>query len=544
MKNYVSLLLLLCLSIACLAQDLPVASGTIDDRARIEQIADSIPSNRSFFIRHNRISFDSLLSPHSDARILSSSFGIFPLVSRNVFASHHPYSWNDGSMILSKGYQQQLSVGFFAKWGHLSIQLRPEVVFAENKKFHGFSTHHNDTMWSVYYREVLNIIDAPERFGGDSYLKVLPGQSHIHFNIRNVAMGISTENMWWGPGVRNSLLMSNTSAGFPHLTVHSIAPANTRLGSFEWQLIAGRLASSGIIPPDTLRRLDQQQLYRAKTNGDRYLNGMVLTWQPKWIRGLHLGFARVFYQYVHNVPNDLNGYLPVFGALFKGGSRIEDEFGRDQLLAIYGRLIFQKDHAEVYFEYGRNDHSQNIGDLAMEPEHARAFILGLKKVFRGNSGKKIEFLAEITNLQGSGTTRLRASDTWYTHLQVRHGYTYKGQLIGAGIGPGSNSQTIGLNFFQPQKQFGVFLERIVRNNDLYYDMFAQQRNYESHWVDLSLNAHYTKRTKRFIYRGDLSLVRSLNYQWRYDNGNPLLNAEGQKNVNNVVAGLTISYLLK
>ncbi|MFK5143427.1 capsule assembly Wzi family protein, partial [Klebsiella pneumoniae] len=54
-------------------------------------------------------------------------------------------------------------------------------------------------------------------------------------------MGISSENLWWGPGIYNSLLMSNNAPGFWHLTFNSRKPLKTPIGDFEWQLIGGKL---------------------------------------------------------------------------------------------------------------------------------------------------------------------------------------------------------------------------------------------------------------------------------------------------------------
>ncbi|MFX8805488.1 capsule assembly Wzi family protein, partial [Acinetobacter baumannii] len=54
-------------------------------------------------------------------------------------------------------------------------------------------------------------------------------------------VGISSENLWWGPGIYNSLLMSNNAPGFWHLTFNSRKPLKTPIGDFEWQLIGGKL---------------------------------------------------------------------------------------------------------------------------------------------------------------------------------------------------------------------------------------------------------------------------------------------------------------
>jgi hypothetical protein len=469
------------------------------------------------------------IRPNDSLGISSHRFVLLPIVWQQQYNTHHPYGWNDGSMIPAKGYQSQVSFGFHLKKGLISLQLRPEIVYAQNSPFPTFSSQHQtDTVWKSYYG-VLNNIDAPERFGNDNYLKIFPGQSYFKVNYHKLSLGISTENLWWGPGVRNSLVMSNNAPGFPHLSFNSSQPLTSSIGSFEWQLISGKLYGSGILPNDTTRRFNGEQLYVPKGDADRYLNGVILTWQPKWTRGLFVGFSRVFYQYLSEVPFSLDGYVPVIGKLFKKKLPNEDEKKRDQLLSFFFRLVLSKEKAELYGEFGRNDHSLDVRDLLDEPEHSRAYILGFAKIFETNK-KNVELFSEITNLQMSSTTRLRAQESWYTHYQVRHGYTNFGQVVGAGIGPGGASQTIGINWNTGLEKTGTTIERVVHNNDFYYNAFSPTQNWQRHWVDLSLNLNKSWVRKRILYDARLSYIYSLNYQWY------------NKDASNLSARIGIAYL--
>ena len=440
---------------------------------------------------------------------------LLPFEFKQQFNTDHPYGWNDGSMIPAKGYQTQLSFGAFVQKGIISLQLRPEIIFAQNSSFKTFPAQQTDSIWKTYYSVVLNKIDAPERFGRGSYLRVFPGQSALRVNYHKLSVGISTENLWWGPGVRNALIMSDNAPGFPHFSFNSLQPVRSSIGSFEWQLISGKLKGSGI-QPDTTRKFNGQSLYIPKGNGDRYFNGIVATWQPKWTKGLFLGFSRVFYQNVSDVSSSFNGYLPVFGKLFKGGLSNEDEKKRDQILSFFVRFILPKERAELYAEYGRNDHSQNARDFLLEPDHSRAYIIGFSKTFERLSND-IRLFGEITNVQIPSTILLRPQESWYAHYQVRYGYTNYGQVIGAGIGPGGSSQTIGLQWGKAFNKIGGTIERVVHNNDFYYYAFAPSEQWQKHWVDLSLNFNKSWFSKRILYEARISLVNSLNYQWYYTN---------------------------
>jgi hypothetical protein len=240
--------------------------------------------------------------------------------------------------------------------------------------------------------------------------------------------------------------------------------------------------------------------------------------------------SRVFYQYSSEVENTFEGYVPVIGKFFKRHLLNEDERRRDQMISFFFRLRLAKEKAELYGEYGRNDHSHDMRDFLLEPEHSKAYILGFSKTFELVKND-LRLFGEVTNLQGASTGLLRAQPSWYAHHQVRHGYTNYGQVIGAGIGPGASSQTIGLEWQSGLNKTGGFFERIVHNNDFYYSAFTPSHSWQKHWVDLSLNLTKSWNKGRFFYDARLSLVHSLNYEWYYSN------------VFNCNASIGITYLL-
>lgn len=535
------------------AQTLPVGTPVLEETWRRMQLSGNRDMNTSFSVRPiymaDQADFDSIYYPQGSFNGTRQGIRyakgkgilrLLPITLNQQYNTHHPYGWNDGSMIQARGYQAQLTAGLYSRLGPLSVQLQPELVYAQNRDFPTFPSSYSDDIWNSYYY-LLNRIDNPEKYGNGSYTKLLPGQSSIKLNFKKLAIGVSTENLWWGPGVRNSLLMSNNAPGFEHLTFNTTAPLLSGIGSFEWQVVSGFLRGSGILPPDTGRLFNGVRLYEPKPEEKRYINGMIITWQPKWTKGLYLGFTRAFSQYKSDVEHTVDGYLPIIGSLFKGSAENEDAKRRDQMLSVFLRLVLPNDKAEVYAEFGRNDHSQNGRDLMVEPEHARAYIIGGRKLFpTKKKDTQFELMIEVANLQSSSTLLMRDSPPWYVHYQVTHGYTNRGQVMGAGIGPGGNSQTIGLSWVKNINKLGFTLERVTRNNDFYYEAFAGTRNFGSHWVDMSINAYKNWYHKRFLYSANLSFIRSLNYQWRHEfdaDGDPV-----NRDVNNLHATLSVSYL--
>ncbi|HQS06798.1 MAG TPA: capsule assembly Wzi family protein, partial [Daejeonella sp.] len=112
----------------------------------------------------------------------------------------------------AKGNQTSISFGASFKYGPLSIQLKPEYVYAENAEFEGFPSEQYDVVWAKYYNNYFNVSDITERYGEDPYSKLFWGQSSVRLTFDPISIGISNENLWWGPGRRSSLLMSNNAA--------------------------------------------------------------------------------------------------------------------------------------------------------------------------------------------------------------------------------------------------------------------------------------------------------------------------------------------
>ena len=58
-----------------------------------------------------------------------------------------------------------------------------------------------------------------------------PGQSSISAVIGPIEVGWSTEAEWWGPGIRNALVMSNNAAGIPKYFLGTPRPIRTPAGA-------------------------------------------------------------------------------------------------------------------------------------------------------------------------------------------------------------------------------------------------------------------------------------------------------------------------
>lgn len=544
MRGHILLGLLFCLGLS-LVNGQSISNDRLKELFRNQQLLGTYKQGISLTVNANQVSLTDLDSAmeipkininRNDRSLLRFQFTPAQLIQQ--YNTKQPYDWNLGSMIPAAGYQLMATLGAHAQVGkYLQIQVAPEIVMAQNKNFEQFSSTLNDRVWASRY-QFWNTIDQPEQFGSKSYQKILPGQSYIRYNTRRLSFGISTENLWWGPGWRNALVMSTNAPGFLHATINTIKPITTGIGDFEGQIIGGKLDATGILPPRIYSTYNGQFVYQPKTDEWRYLTGMVLTWRPKWTPNLWLGFTKASYLYHNDISNPLD-ILPFEG--FLGHKRTESERSgkKASLGSLFLRYIMPKEQAEIYLEYGRKDISMMPWNVIQDQPYRRAFVGGFRKLFPWKNDSHIQFAFEMAQLQAPTADLIANPDSWYSHNYVKQGYTQMGRVLGAGIGPGSNSQTIEISWFKGLKRLGIRFERLRHNSDFYYYTFAYLSDFRRHWVDLSTTFRADWNYKRFLFSGQLGIIRSLNYQWLViqtnpDNlfapGNEKLNCAGQLSV--------------
>ncbi|MFD2873859.1 capsule assembly Wzi family protein [Mucilaginibacter ximonensis] len=519
------------------AQSLPVGTPAVEDYFRRLQLFGKTDSTVSFMVRPIfpndvkavKLSTDSIEDKfnlmggrNKDHRAKPLFLTVLPVGLQTEVNSHNPYGWNDGAMIPAKGFQTLATFGFYAEVGPLSVQLKPEIVMAQNLAFETFNNNQYDVIFARYY-DIYNNIDLPVRFGQHSYTRAYWGQSAIRLNYKGLSVGLSTENLWYGPGIRNSLLMSNSAPGFPHITLNTIKPIKTAIGSFEGQLIGGRLDNSNFAPLVPDHYYYGSDLYVPKPDNWRYLSGLVLTWQPKWVSGLFLGYAQTAQSYGYSLSG-IKSYLPWFVPVKSTTAPDQPINAQDQLSSIFMRWIWAPENAEIYFEYGHYNNRQDIYQSVLQPNNSRAYVAGLRKLlpFKQRTDQNIMIAVEVTQMQETSAAAVKSGQSWYVSQGIRQGYTNQGQPLGAGIGPGGNLQSVEVSWVSGLKKIGLQLERYVHNNDFYYYAFYDSQNYSQHWVDLALAFNGEWNYRNFIFNAKLQFINSLNYQWALtQNGNDI-----------------------
>ena len=441
-------------------------------------------------------------------------FSVLPVQSKIQYNSKRPYGYGGYGMHNGRGYEQYLSAGLYGYLGFLHLQLQPEFVYSQNKSYQGFS--------SDFPIEVLldrfhfwNRNDRPELLAKGNSNSLWWGQSSLTAKFGGFETGISTRSIWWGPGQWNSLTFSGNAESFPHLTLNSHRPLKTFLGHFEGQLIVGRLESSGMAASqnDGLN----ERFFLPLDEDWRYLNAIMINYQPKWVPGLFLGFSRTFQQYNDKRGTQFRDYMPIFD---DGNSVAFDSEARDQQATLFMRFVNKKAKIEIYGEYGRRDHALNWRDAILNPEHSRAYLMGFQKlVTLAKQNTYLQIRSEILHQQESVNRYIRylglgGRTSWATHYQVR-GFTNRGKALGSGIGTGSNSQTFEVSAVEGFNKLGIMVERIANHQDFYYRAFGQDEK-TLPWVDFTLGVLADRQWNNFLVGSQFQLVNGKNYQWQSD----------------------------
>lgn len=544
------------------AQTIPLGMPVLDDYLRRAQLLGRVDSASSWMIRplYPTEAFGVKDGFDLDSSIVDfdqSSFHRFvdvdsarqlkllmlPASYRLQYNSTYAFGVNDGAMIPNRGFQQVLSFGAYAEFGKWSLQFQPEILMAQNRDYIGFPIEHQATV--LFYYEYMNRIDMPERFGNKSFNRFYLGQSSLRYNVKEFSIGMSTENLWWGPGRRNSLLLGNNAPGFFHFTLNTRKPVSSPIGSFEGQLISGFLNSTDFLPPHPDYSIQQNPVYIPKReNGNRYLSGIVLTYQPKWVPGLFLGYGATNHLYRDEVQV-MGDILPIFNGR-KGPENVYDPVRdrRQQFSSGFFRWLSPEGHFEFYGEYGTRGNSRRVSDFMITPEKGRAFTFGFSHLMElGKPGSYFQISSEMTQTGQTIREEIRQLRTWYIHDHVRHGYTHQGQVLGVGNGPASNQIFVEFAWVKDMNRLGFQMERIVYNNDFYYFRYEASKDFRNKYVDLVPSIVADWRFGNVLLSGRFQYVNTLNYKWFLENQPDQYFVPGYDRTN-FVANLGVAYLFR
>jgi hypothetical protein len=412
-----------------------------------------------------------------------------------VYNSKFPHGPNLGDLWPGVGSNILASSGLGISWKWLSAGFIPLLTYSQNLAF--------PLMVPIYASATPfanpghRTIDFPQRMG-DSHLSGFSlGDSFVRLQAGAFSAGLSTEPVWLGVGKDSSLMLSTNAPGMPHLDI-GFSPLPTRMGTMEARFFWGLLDRS-IVYQETGTRKEWHPIPSEK----RLLTGMVLGYSPPFMPGFTVGLQRLFYSYWGTNPGPRQLLAPVADLFFRRFWYTDDnptgEDYMDQLVSAYFRYHFPESGFEFWFEYGRNDSAESFRDLIGSPEHSMAFITGFRHRLYEDQSWRLVATVELADLGRHQTRLIRAEPSWYAHHVIWEGATNKGQIQGAWIGPGSNSQYARLDLYGPNMRIGLLGRRVGWDVDTFYEIWGKQKFtflfYDSR-LHLGVDADYSYRFLR------------------------------------------------
>ena len=495
-----------------------LVGGMTADRLRLDQLRgrDSLDG---FMIRSA-----SSLSPRPGPAKGWSTAVIAPELYA-VNNSAIPFSLNDGALWAGVGTSARILFGAQVAAGPFRLILAPEIVRSENAYFLLRDTlrfyappvpedRAGDGFVFPWYALGPYSIDLPTRFGDESLSRLDLGQSTAMYEHRAVAVGISNENSWIGPGIRNALILSDNAPGFPHAFVRTTNPWKTRIGSIEAKLMVGGLTESKWF--DT-----------TETNNLRSLSIFAFSIRPSFQKNLVLGGSRAVYADSKGWSRIPGRFFDAFANTGRPNNRaLADSAvspgGRDQIFSLFGRWVFPEDGFETYAEWARLEFPYSLRDLMVAPNHSQGYTLGLqyaRPAFTPEGRFRVQ--AELTSVEQSATWRERPQGSFYTSRKVIQGYTQMGQPLAASIGPGASGQWLAFDFIDPGWSFGINAGRIRWNEDIHSTYgFPLYQGYCIHDVSVFPGARGSVNSRWGYVSADVSFGNRINAWFQEQSGCP------------------------
>lgn len=436
--------------------------------------------------------------------------GFFPFSIQNSLNTRFPYSENNGAAWYGRGNNTEFTGGFYLTSEYMSVNVQPQIIYQENRDFRypRFVTTQNGQI--LFLAEgIANGIDAPFRFGPDSYTTIDPGNSSVRIHYKAFETGISTEPQWWGPMERYPLLMSNNAPGYLHAFIGTREPVRIPyVGKFQFKWMAGSPRES--------------DYYTGPVSGNaRFANAINVSYSPWIFKNLTVGFIRMIHSYIDDglQLDDVTAIINPFQKDNEQNLAGEDE--KNQTASVYLHILFPEANAEIFGEFFREDFSFNNRDFLMQPHHNSAYAFGFQKISHVPYVDFVKTHLEFTNLTTSQLRQVRPQTFMYTHSRVRHGHTNEGKILGAAIGPGSNSQFLAIDAYKDQYRFGVFAQRLVDNDNLHFRRASASLSngdfgdFFRHRVNLNIGVNALYGPGPFYIHTKLVWTKAYNYG-RYD----------------------------
>jgi hypothetical protein len=353
-----------------------------------------------------------------------------------------PYARNDGPAWAGRGLNAQLSGVASYTRGGLRVRLAPVAWIAQNSDFTLVPLAPTSPPGGPFADpQRPRTIDLPQRFGTGSVARIDPGESEISFDVWLVRAALTSAARHIGAGTYHSMIMQGDAPGFPRLELSVPVGLRTPIGTFSGVLASGRIAQTMWAPQ--------------RREGARHGSFIEARWRPLHTERLVLGAARFYHRdWLGIRPKDI---LVPFGSLFFDDQLFGEGDPDNQLAMLFAAVRIPEAGLEFFGEFGKNDRSLDMRDLAAELEHNSAWLFGVQKVWRDDLGRLWTLNGTSASARIPPIIRFRPQASFYDHFPIRQGHTNRGQLLGTPLLEREGGAELRLDRYDHRGRTGLIL---------------------------------------------------------------------------------------
>ncbi len=364
-----------------------------------------------------------LISPIHAQSSLNSSH-----VTHNAFITYKqsfylntniPNLENQNGYYFPKGYGSFSSFLINFNTNHLSLSAEPVIV---NQNGFNVDLPQKEKIFSVLNDVPRNNMYHPTSFRNTG----------IKLHYKGLSAGFGNWDQWWGPGMHNSLVLSNNAEGFYHYFI----------GTNAYQTIVSNLSFKFkyMVSDEMQNWVGDDYFYSAWFLNLRY-------------KKIEFGMSRnVLSGGYSDLPWSLNDAMTVL--INNNNSKYWDSINEYYLLA-----SFSESGLEVFVDIGFPNRSYAGQDPEIYSDHAMGSNLGLRK--QGAFGSDhLLFGFEYTRLVQGIYYNILPTPNWYDNIKFNYS-SYKGRRWAAHSGADSDDFLIFVGYKDDQKSFiyGLNYER-------------------------------------------------------------------------------------
>jgi len=388
------------------------------------------------------------------------------LISNSTLNDNLPNLENQNGIIVNKGMRSTISYLFETRFEKINFSVQPNVLTMSNN-------YPKNSTEKLGPFSVLN--DSKQSNENQNF-------SNLGFklNLYGISTGYGNWNQWWGPGVHNSLILSNNAAGFYHFYIET----------------------------ETYKKLFTNILYKIKimsSNGIKnYLGAEYFITSAMFdfkIKNIEFGLNRNIVS--GGYPELKWNYLDAIQVIYSQ----ENLKYWDKVTDYYISYKSKKDNFIIFLEYGVPDIDFLDRNPNLYPDHGVARNIGLRKYGILNN-KELMFGFEYTRLVQSTFYNSLPSPNWYDNPKNNY-FSYNGKRWAAHSGSDSDDLLIffgyisnkssilyGVNYerhgvtykFPPEVKFESRLSLSHKIKNMYLYLYFEKEYYEHYgFVDTNIN---------------------------------------------------------